>query len=612
MPRRQSQLFPEMSSLPSLSMFLRSKGKFEGYTGKNQIQNQGDLLPPTESSVCLSDDGKILAVPNEASLDLFHVREGASLIKFHSIPCKAHSVQFSPRNSFIVIWQRPENMETENTPNLGVWDLRPGSFSSDCHPPHITFFQKKPFLDSPYIHWTHDEFVAARLVSNEVHFFDGFDLSSGITSKLRLEKVTMVSFAPVLRDATAPKKTYKFLAYCPGSAKKSQPSSVTMYRYPDFTPLSSKSSYTSDQVELSWSCNGQVALVKGTTEMVKESYYGSSKLFFLNGKGESLNVVRDGSESIADAQWSPVEKEFIVIQGRTATLYEGRKCEAVFEFGSSAWNAIRWSPHGDLIMLGGFGNMAGDMRFWHRQTLKEIGFCSAQGSKVFEWAPDGIRFITANLHPWRRVDNCLKVWKYTGELLQKFDYTELYQVTIQRNIGRAEFPPANISAEEAAKLEISRKKTESVASMKYIPPSLRKKGGASKFKLNSNQGPRMLKPVVTANAVKPNGGIKPISDVRQSQPKPKETPPKPKEIQPKPKETPKDDFDESYGCEESEEPDKLEKKLKMLNKKLRQINDLKKAQANGEEMDQFKLGKISKESFIISEIEKVKALSANR
>ncbi len=61
-------------------------------------------------------------------------------------------------------------------------------------------------------------------------------------------------------------------------------------------------------------------------------------------------------------------------------------------------------------MLGGFGNLIGEMEFWDLYKKKRLGVAQdPHGAKSFQWTPDGRRFITASLRPWRRVDNGYKV-----------------------------------------------------------------------------------------------------------------------------------------------------------------------------------------------------------
>jgi hypothetical protein len=46
-----------------------------------------------------------------------------------------------------------------------------------------------------------------------------------------------------------------------------------------------------------------------------------------------------------------------------------------------------------------------------------MGDAQHHSARVFEWASDGRSFVTGVVHPYRRVDNKLCVWKYTGELM---------------------------------------------------------------------------------------------------------------------------------------------------------------------------------------------------
>jgi hypothetical protein len=56
-----------------------------------------------------------------------------------------------------------------------------------------------------------------------------------------------------------------------------------------------------------------------------------------------------------------------------------------------------------------------------------MGDAQHHSARVFEWASDGRSFVTGVVHPYRRVDNKLCVWKYTGEMMYEEAATELYQ-----------------------------------------------------------------------------------------------------------------------------------------------------------------------------------------
>jgi translation initiation factor 2A len=69
---------------------------------------------------------------------------------------------------------------------------------------------------------------------------------------------------------------------------------------------------------------------------------------------------------VSDVAWAPTGNDFIVISGKmpaVCTLYT-KDGIPKFEFGKLYLNTIRYTPHDDLVLLGGFGSLAGEMQFW--------------------------------------------------------------------------------------------------------------------------------------------------------------------------------------------------------------------------------------------------------
>ncbi len=62
-------------------------------------------------------------------------------------------------------------------------------------------------------------------------------------------------------------------------------------------------------------------------------------------------------------------------------------------------------------------------------TKTRIGVCKSNSASYCAWSMDDRKIITAILTPRLRVDNCYKIFSYTGVLLHKanYDYTELYE-----------------------------------------------------------------------------------------------------------------------------------------------------------------------------------------
>lgn len=71
--------------------------------------------------------------------------------------------------------------------------------------------------------------------------------------------------------------------------------------------------------------------------------------------------------------------EFCVVYGfmpAKATIFN-LKCEPIFELGTGAKNSIYYNPHGNILLLGGFGNLRGQIDIWDTVNKKKIGKCSA-------------------------------------------------------------------------------------------------------------------------------------------------------------------------------------------------------------------------------------------
>lgn len=112
-----------------------------------------------------------------------------------------------------------------------------------------------------------------------------------------------------------------------------------------------------------------------------------------------------------------------------------KKNEMVFEFGKQHSNKIIWGNLGRLVCLGGFGNLSGEMEIWDMVTKTKIGACKSNSASYCAWSTDDRKLITAILTPRLRVDNCYKIFSYTGVLLHKsnYDHTELYETVWLNN-----------------------------------------------------------------------------------------------------------------------------------------------------------------------------------
>lgn len=148
------------------------------------------------------------------------------------------------------------------------------------------------------------------------------------------------------------------------------------------------------------------------------------------------------------------------------------KCEPIFEFGSGPRNSIYYSPHGNLLLLGGFGNLRGNIELWDANSKKQISTCDAPDSTFLQWAPDGKHFLTATTAPRLRIGNGYKIWHYSGSLLFEKQWPpqeELYEVS-WKSYPKTAFEEPAITTERVEGIVSSQPQASKQA---YRPPSAR-------------------------------------------------------------------------------------------------------------------------------------------
>lgn len=207
-----------------------------------------------------------------------------------------------------------------------------------------------------------------------------------------------------------------------------------MYSIPSFaTPVSNKTFYKADNVQMFWNDLGTNLLVLTQTEVDKtgRSYYGETNLYYLAVAGNfDCRVPLDKEGPVHDVTWGPDSKEFAVVYGSMpsqATLFDHR-ANPIHNFGVIPRNFVRFNPQGRTICIAGFGNLNGTIDLWDRKSLKKVNTFSAPNSSHCEWSPCGKYLMTATLTPRLRVDNGFKVWHHSGTLIYEESLDELYQV----------------------------------------------------------------------------------------------------------------------------------------------------------------------------------------
>jgi translation initiation factor 2A len=291
----------------------------------------------TCNSARFSDDGSKLAVITPDAVTVYACDTGKEVLKL--LVAGVAAISFSPQGSYLQTFQKPQAQQK----NLTIWNALTGAIV-------LQQFQKSISKTTwPTVQFSEDESIACRIVTNEVHFFDGHDFAKGIVDRLRLSGIdgVQLSSSPPSHIAT----------YVPEI--KGAPASVQIFERTQVSqaqPVARRSFFKSNTAQLTWNKGSTGVLVLATSDVDKtnQSYYGESRLHFLTSDGRHEGAVPLSKEGpIHDVQWSPTGKDFLVIYGfmpAKATLFSA-VCKPLFEFGQGPYNTIRWSPQGRCIQL---------------------------------------------------------------------------------------------------------------------------------------------------------------------------------------------------------------------------------------------------------------------
>ncbi|KAI1771487.1 translation initiation factor eIF-2A [Hypoxylon cercidicola] len=412
-------------------------------------------------------------------------------------------IAFSPRGSFLSTWERPTKDEAgDATKNFKIWrtieDLPEGTEKE----PIGKFVQKSQ--TGWNLQYTSDEKFCARLVTNEVQFYDSNDLGT-VWNKLRVEGVADF--------ALAPGQNHNIAVFIP--ERKGQPSTVKVYNVPEFTnPISQKTFFKGDKVQLKWNSLGTSLIVLAQTDVDKsnKSYYGETTLYLLSANGAlDARVTLDKDGPIHDVAWSPNGKEFGVIYGympAKTTIFNHRGV-AAHSFPIAPRNTIIFSPTGRFALVAGFGNLAGQIDVYDlEKDYRKICTIESGNPSVCQWSPDSRFIMTATTSPRLRVDNGVKIWHVGGGIMYHEDMVELYSVTwrpvLPENLSRVDPLHPVPTPHSSAIAYLGTVKTPSKPVGAYRPPGARGMSTPLHFRREDEGGAAHVMSNGTQN-VGPNG-----------------------------------------------------------------------------------------------------------
>lgn len=456
--------------IPTLA--LRSAKGVEVWKLEQQ-QQQLEFIPvsgftPDQSKSCraivYSPNGRFLAWANGSTVQLCRVSENWKIIASLPRP-KACYLQFSPRSTYLMTWEvyteNPKETPKEK-PNMFIYRAETGEEV-------FSIIQKRH--QDWQMHWSSDESIAALLVGGEVLFYDHSPTGPGFKQVVKRFGGLRNGGVSVAPGPSPP----HIGVYIPGT--KGAPSMCRLFKYPNLEmnqPVASKSFFQADKVDMMWNRKGNGLILMTSTDVDASgvSYYGKQALHYMTPKGDSCAIQLTAEGPIHDVAWSPKSTEFCIVYGfmpARATLFN-LKCDVVYDFEPGNRNAIYFNDFGNLVVFGGFGNLPGYIETWDLVRRKKLTSFKAPDTTLLEWSPAGDKFMTATTAPRLRMSNGFKVWHYSGALLGEYNWAgELLEVIWQK-FESGTFPEVTISDKKVTGIVST---TPVASKQKYVPPGAR-------------------------------------------------------------------------------------------------------------------------------------------
>ncbi|GAM83282.1 hypothetical protein ANO11243_012680 [Dothideomycetidae sp. 11243] len=373
---------------------------------------------------CYSKDGRFFAWASPERVTVVDASSGGIVT---ALPAEnVFDLGFSPLGTYIITWQRPTKDEEGNaTKNLKVWRTVDNNAGAEGQRAPVGQYVQKS-QTGWNLQYTADEQFCARCVTNEIQFYESHDLGT-VWKKLRVEGVADF--------ALSGGKTVSVAVFVPERKIQGQPASVKVFNVPQFDlPVSQKTFFKGDKVQLKWNQEGTSVIVLAQTEVDKtnKSYYGETNMYILSANaGFDSRITLDKEGPIHDVTWSPNSKEFGVVYGympAKTTIFNQRAVPS-HSFNLGPRNSIIFSPHGRFVIVAGFGNLQGDMDIYDMEkNYNKVCTINASNASICEWSPDGQHILTATTSPRLRVDNGIRIYHVSGGIMYHEDMNELYNV----------------------------------------------------------------------------------------------------------------------------------------------------------------------------------------
>lgn len=431
-------------------------------------------------SVCCSEDGELVAWCDDKVIKCIKL-ETNEVVFEQPNTCKSNCVYISPRSTKLITYTTMSGGD-----NLHFWNL-----SNQEHIASMPF--RKASQWKPVFSMNED--VCLQQVTNELILYVGGNLAK---PKQRISHVRVTDFS--LSSASEQETSYQHLyakrsknkthyiaVYTSGA--KGQPSIVKIYKYPNLTDcITNKSFFKADRVKFNWSPSGNSLLLTCLSDFDQsgKSYYGEQSLNYLNVKGDSYFVKLPKEGAISHIEWFPsCDKDmFVCVYGlmpAKVSLFNN-KCEVMYNFGDQgSFNAVSFSPFGNLLAVYGIGNLSGQLNIWDFEKKKLISNVKVPETTGIQWCADGIHLLTCTTSPRLRVGNGFRLWHHSGSLIYENIGSndpamnrEIYDVFFQPKPGSYKRPKIESKSTQLPNLMAQSKLSKLQGSAgKYVPPAMR-------------------------------------------------------------------------------------------------------------------------------------------
>eukprot|EP00916_Digyalum_oweni_P014284 GHVL01023463.1.p1 GENE.GHVL01023463.1~~GHVL01023463.1.p1 ORF type:complete len:839 (-),score=171.47 GHVL01023463.1:92-2608(-) len=362
-------------------------------------------------------------------------------------------LHFSNLGKHLAGWSEPKRGEPDDE-NVFVWDSHTGMLL-------FSILMRKVFR-WPFFKWSSTEHLCCHIdnddkniLSQSVLVYNGDSISSQPIKKLDIPNVETIELSPLCGGFSAQlavslveisdimEGDVKLQSVRSQLAKQKFEVIVAIYDLLSTSndPVTRAVVGDVDSVELLWSCKGTSLLVFYHVEVDSSGkmYGGKSGIHFIRSDG-SMNrplLKRAGVGSVGDVKWNPTREEFIVIHGEmpaSVILYDGLTCQPLQKLKNGYRNTIRWNPYGSMVAIGGFGNLAGELDFWWRNSddeelkLEMTSSSKARFTVDCSWSPDGRLFLCATTFPRRKVDLGVALFKHDGAEVKQWLIPDLRRI----------------------------------------------------------------------------------------------------------------------------------------------------------------------------------------